>query len=63
MKITIPFLCTALDASATDMLLWFCRRWWVEVTFEEMRSHLGMEIQRQWSDLAIALVGILMNCD
>jgi len=25
----------------------------VEVTFEEMRRHLGMETQRQWSDLAI----------
>ena len=28
-------------------------RWSVEVTFEEMSTHLGMETQRQWSDLAI----------
>ena len=28
-------------------------RWQVEVTFEEVRAHLGMETQRQWSDLAI----------
>jgi hypothetical protein len=26
----------------------------VEVTFEESRAHLGVETQRQWSDLAIA---------
>jgi DDE superfamily endonuclease len=47
------FLCTAIDASPTDILVWFCRRWFVEVTFQEMRAHLGMETQRQWSDLAI----------
>ena len=29
-------------------------RWNVEVTFEETRRHLGVETQRQWSDLAIA---------
>jgi hypothetical protein len=29
-------------------------RWNIEVTFEEVRAHLGMETQRQWSDLAIA---------
>ncbi len=26
----------------------------MEVAFEEAREHLGMETQRQWSDLAIA---------
>lgn len=25
----------------------------MEVTFEEVRAHLGVETQRQWSDLAI----------
>jgi len=29
------------------------KRWPVEVTFEETRAHLGVETQRQWSDLAI----------
>ncbi len=29
-------------------------RWNEEVTFEEVRAHLGVETQRQWSDLAIA---------
>jgi hypothetical protein len=28
-------------------------RWSVEVTFAESRRHLGVETQRQWSDLAI----------
>jgi hypothetical protein len=32
----------------------FVLRWNVEVTFEESRRHLGVETQRQWSDLAIA---------
>ena len=29
-------------------------RWNIEVTFEQVHSHLGLETQRQWSDLAIA---------
>jgi hypothetical protein len=29
-------------------------RWQLEVTFEEVRRHLGVETQRQWSDKAIA---------
>jgi len=47
-------LCTDRDASATDILAWFVRRWATEVTFQEARRHLGVETQRQWSDLAIA---------
>lgn len=31
----------------------FVQRWTIEVTFEESRAHLGIETQRQWSDLAI----------
>jgi hypothetical protein len=30
------------------------KRWSVEVTFREVRDHLGFESQRQWSDPAIA---------
>lgn len=47
------FLSTELDATPEQILLWFRQRWQVEVTFEEVRAHLGMETQRQWSDLAI----------
>jgi hypothetical protein len=28
-------------------------RWCLEVTFQEVRLHLGVETQKQWSDLAI----------
>ena len=57
------FLCTDLDADPVDVLRWFVRRWRVETTFEEARRHLGLETQRQWSDLAIlrttpALLGL-----
>ena len=31
----------------------FMKRWSLEATFEEGRAHLGLETQRQWSDLAI----------
>ena len=33
---------------------WFVLRWRVEVTFQEVRAHLGVETQRQWSNRAIA---------
>jgi hypothetical protein len=48
------FLCTDLAADPLDILRWFVRRWSVEVTFAEVRRHLGVETQRQWSDTAIA---------
>jgi hypothetical protein len=57
------FLCTDLDAAAVDILQWFVARWQLEVTFQDARAHLGVETQRQWSDLAIlrttpALLGL-----
>jgi len=48
------FLCTDRDACPADILSWFVRRWTLEVTFAEVRRHLGVETQRQWSDKAIA---------
>ncbi len=47
------FLATDLAACPRDILTWFVSRWQVEVTFEEVRAHLGVETQRQWSDKAI----------
>lgn len=35
-------LCTDLSAQPMQMLQWFRQRWQVEVTFEEVRSHLGV---------------------
>lgn len=47
------FLATDLNATPRDMLAWFVSRWSVEVTFQEVRTHIGVETQRQWSDKAI----------
>jgi hypothetical protein len=47
------FLSTDVEARPCDILGWFISRWQVEVTFAEVRAHLGVETQRQWSDKAI----------
>ena len=59
---TQALLCTDPSADPTQILEWFVLRWQLEVTpyqvwgrlFQEVRTHLGVETQRQWSDLAIA---------
>jgi hypothetical protein len=56
-------LCTELDTTPQQIVEWFVLRWQLEVTFEEARAHLGVETQRQWSELAIlrttpALLGL-----
>jgi hypothetical protein len=48
------FFCTDLHATPEQILHWVVMRWSVEVTFEEARTHLGIETQRQWADKAIA---------
>jgi hypothetical protein len=50
----MALLCTDQQAEACQIVEWFVLRWSVEVTFHEVRAHLGVETQRQWSDLAIA---------
>jgi hypothetical protein len=50
---TESFFCTDVNASSKDILQWFVVRWNIEVTFEELRAHMGVETQRQWSDKAI----------
>src|SRR6476659_2069321 len=47
-------LCTDPARDPLQVVRWFVRRWQVEVTFREVRDHLGVETQRQWSDRAIA---------
>jgi hypothetical protein len=56
-------LSTDVGLAARQRVEWFVWRWQLEVTFEEARAHLGIETQRQWSELAIlrttpALVGL-----
>ncbi len=60
---TQALLCTDLKADPQRILSWFVMRWQLEVSFQEVRWHLGFETQRQWSDLAIrrttpALLGL-----
>ena len=47
-------LCTDPGQNPEQVLRWFVQRWQLEATFQEVRAHLGVETQRQWSDLAIA---------
>jgi hypothetical protein len=53
-----PFKPVALGCSdqkqpAVQILRWFIARWNIEVTFAEIRAHLGFETQRHWSTRAI----------
>lgn len=57
------FMATDQAVSGIQIVQWYIMRWNVEVTFQESRAHLGLETQRQWSDLAIerttpALLGL-----
>jgi hypothetical protein len=49
---TQALLCTDLTVKPAQIVKWFVLRWQLEVTFREVRVHLGVETQRQWSDLA-----------
>jgi hypothetical protein len=51
---TQALLCTDLTVEPEQILKWFVMRWQLEVSFHEVRDHLGVETQRQWSDWAIA---------
>jgi hypothetical protein len=59
----LALLSTDSTVIPAQIIAWFVTRWQVEVTFHEVRTHLGVETQRQWSDLAIlrttpALLGL-----
>jgi len=47
-------LCTDTAQDPLQVVRWFVQRWQLEVTFREVRDHLGVESQRQWSAKAIA---------
>ena len=47
-------LATDRTLKPVQIVEWFVQRWPLEVTLQEARAHLGVESQRQWSDLAIA---------
>jgi len=50
----LAFFCPDENVAPAQVVAWYISRWNIEVTFEEMRAHLGFETQRQWSDRAIA---------
>lgn len=50
---TQALLSTDLNVKPVQIVKWFVLRWQLEVTFHEVRQHLGVETQRQWSDKAI----------
>ena len=50
----LPLMSTDLNISPEKIIGLYIQRWNLEVTFEEVREHLGVETQRQWSDKAIA---------
>ena len=47
------FFSTNINDWPEHIINWFVLRWNIEVTFEEVRAHLGVETQRQWADKAI----------
>ncbi|HYP20548.1 MAG TPA: transposase [Chloroflexia bacterium] len=50
----VCLVCNEQDVTAQQIVEWFVLRWQEEVTFQEVRAHLGVETQRQWSEPAIA---------
>jgi hypothetical protein len=50
---TQALLSTDLNVTPVQIITWFVLRWQLEVTLHEVREHLGVETQRQWSDRAI----------
>lgn len=67
-KITIKasaFFCSdTTDPTITpeQILDWYVSRWNIEVTFEEIRAHLGFETQRHWSVRAIGRTTPCLFC-
>ncbi len=50
----VILMATNLNIDALYVIEGYVKRWNIEVTFRECRDYLGVETQRQWSDLAIA---------
>jgi hypothetical protein len=50
---TQALLCPDLNAAPLQIIAWFVQGWQMEVTPHAVREPLGVETQRQWSDLAM----------
>jgi hypothetical protein len=51
---TQALLCTDPQVTPEQIVAWFVQRWQLETTFQAVRTHLGVETQRQWNEPAIA---------
>jgi hypothetical protein len=49
----LALFCTDPSVSAEQIVSWYVDRWHIESTFEEVRAHLGLETQREWSTRAV----------
>lgn len=47
------FYSTHAEATAEQVLAWYARRWSIEQTFQETKSHLGFEQPQGWSRKAV----------
>jgi hypothetical protein len=47
------FFSSDIQATPEEILACYVLRWNIEVTFEEVRAHLGLETQRHWSRRAL----------
>lgn len=48
----VILMSTCLSLNIGSIIEGYVKRWQIEVTFRECRDYLGVETQRQWSDLA-----------
>ncbi len=49
----MALLCSDPTAQPVEIIAWFVGRWNIEVSFQEIRAHLGFESQRHWSQQAV----------
>jgi hypothetical protein len=49
----LALFCTDPTTTAEHVVAQYVDRWHIETTFEEVRAHLGLETQREWSTRAV----------
>jgi hypothetical protein len=49
----LALFCTDPTTAAEYIVAQYVDRWHIETTFEEVRAHLGLETQREWSTRAV----------
>jgi hypothetical protein len=49
----LALFCTDPTTAAEQVVAQYVDRWHIETAFEEVRAHLGLETQREWSTRAV----------